>query len=729
MIRFRIGQSWKRERAAAPVDAFGLDLDGVNLLAGASEEPLAKVVPELIDALVELCLEGHLFAQVSLGEAHLELLLARKDAEVQLQVISLGRPARPVRPPVRVDLKEISTAACRCARLLAEDLREAAPNLTRSARHRRMLKQVARLESKGVRSARGGHAQTGYSFRAAPSHPVSFGFTLDDPDDLLLSLRKEHSAALCSLMFKGTVSLRLMGDAPVWTGAGQPFLLALELSRQAGELSAALEGKEPKHTFEPGGLGPALLVDLRKEVIQLGEAVHAVTPARLAGAMFELGMSLVFAATARNKAQARNPYLAELSARCKEGLAHLRSALEPPPEDARPARSKPRRQASATRPLKVSGRLRRLRFDRLWEKQRLSGDGPGRLKLSAKGLLFSSRQMACAFSSSGELLFRRVATHGVAASADGRVLTASANRVTTFRGAEESARWIRDHDGIALGPELDRRDGLLLTLSDRRAVVALCEHTGREIWRIAPPRTQRCFLTLQGHRALVATDSGYLYGLDLADGQVRYRMHAALPFTGPTVAWGKKLVALLGRAERVALFVADAHSGNIHWTHEATLASPSRPLVQGSRVLVAGEREGSGVLICLSAKGAPLWERQLHLGKGPFELLPVGRMVLVTSQTGAATLVAVDGSVEWQLGAASAETSRPITPCFARGILLIPGEVVRAVDPRGGQVLAEVKAGVGLCDLKVDARLNLYLLDEEGTLSALRLASHLAVVG
>ena len=47
MIRFRIGQSWKRERTASPVDAFGLDLDGVNLLAGASEEPLAKVVPPI----------------------------------------------------------------------------------------------------------------------------------------------------------------------------------------------------------------------------------------------------------------------------------------------------------------------------------------------------------------------------------------------------------------------------------------------------------------------------------------------------------------------------------------------------------------------------------------------------------------------------------------------------------------------------------------------------------
>ncbi len=728
MIRFRIGQSWKRERSASPVDAFGLDLDGVNLLSGASEEPLARVVPELIDALVALCTQGESFAQLSLAEAHLELLLARRDTEVQLQVISLGRPARRVRPPVLVDLKEFAAAACRCARLLADDLREAAPSLAKSPRHRRMMKQVASLEARAPKSVKSAHGQTGYSFRAAPSQPVSFGFTLDDPDDLLLAQKKDQKAALCSLMFKGTVSLRLMGEAPVWTGSDLPFLLALELSRQAEELSRALEGKEPRHTFEPGGLGPAVEADLRKEVLKLGGGVHPVSPTRLAEAMFELGLSLAFAATARNKAQARNPYLVELSARCREGLAHLRSAVEPP-KDVRPARSKPKRAGAASRPLKVPGRLRRLRFDKLWEKQRLSGEGPGRLKLSAKGLVFSSQQMACGFSAGGELLFRRVATHGVAASADGRVISASAARVCGFVGAEEGARWLRDHDGLSIGPELERRDGLGVTLSEGRTVLAFSEATGREIWRIAPPRTQRCHVTLQGHRALITTDSGYLYGLDLADGQVRYRMHAALPFAGATVPWGKKMIALLSRGDRVALFVADAHSGNIHWTHEASLEQPSKPLVLGGRVLVAGARDGAGLLVCLSTKGTPLWERQLHLGKGPLQLLAVGRMVLVTGQTGAATLVAPDGSVEWQLGAASEETSAPVAPCFARGVVVIPGEVVRAVDPRGGQVLAEVKAGVGLCDLKVDSRLNLYLLDDEGTLAALRLASHLAVVG
>ncbi|MGQ0508646.1 MAG: outer membrane protein assembly factor BamB family protein [Myxococcaceae bacterium] len=728
MIRFRVGQSWKRERASSPVDAFGLDLDGVNLLPGASEEPLAKVVPELIEALSALSLDGKFFAQVSLAEAHLELLLHRKGTDVEVQVVSLGRPSRRVRPPVHVELEELVTAACRCARVLADDVGDAAPSLAKTQKHRKMLKQLTALERGPKKAPAARSLRTGYSYRAAPTHPVSFGFTLDDPDDLLLSLAKDQSAALSSLLFQGTVSLRLMGDAPVWTGSGPPFLLALELSRQAVDLSRAIEAKERLLSFEPAGLGPTFEVDLAHQKVGVGSTHHNVQPSLLAQAMLELGISLVVAAVARNKAQARNPYLTELAERCKEGLAHLRAAVEPP-KDQRPARAKPKRTRAASRPLKIPGRLRRLRFDKLWEKQRLGGEEVGRLKLSPRGPIFSSPQMACAFSAGGELLYRRVATHGVAASADGRVVTASADRTLGFVGGEENARWLRDHDGLTLGPELERKDGLLITLSENRTVIAFSELTGREIWRIAPPRTQRCHLSVQGHRALITTDSGYLYGLDLADGQLRYRMHAALPFATSTVPWGEKLVALLGRGDRVAVFVADAHSGNILWTHETTLSLVSRPLLLGSKVLMAGERDEAGQLVCLSAQGALLWERPLHLGRGPYALLAVGRQVLVTGPTGAATLFSLDGTVEWRLGASSAETAVPVSPSLARGVIVLPGEVVRAVDPRGGQVLAEVRAGVGLCDLRVDARLNLFLLDDCGTLKAYKLASHLAVIG
>src|SRR5919198_3064091 len=113
MIRFRIGQSWKRERETRPIDAFGLELDGVDLLAGASEEPLDRVVLELLGALEKLAIAGERFAEVALPEAHLEIVLRREAADVHLEVVSLGRPARRVRGPVRLDLEELVAAAAR----------------------------------------------------------------------------------------------------------------------------------------------------------------------------------------------------------------------------------------------------------------------------------------------------------------------------------------------------------------------------------------------------------------------------------------------------------------------------------------------------------------------------------------------------------------------------------------------------------------------------------------
>src|SRR5688572_24874069 len=102
MVRFRIGHSWKREREKAPKDAFGLELDGVDLLAGASEERLDRVVEALLAALIDL-VDGAPFSEVALPEAHLELVLGRRDAEVRVEVVRVGRPAKRLRGPVTVE--------------------------------------------------------------------------------------------------------------------------------------------------------------------------------------------------------------------------------------------------------------------------------------------------------------------------------------------------------------------------------------------------------------------------------------------------------------------------------------------------------------------------------------------------------------------------------------------------------------------------------------------------
>jgi len=725
MIRFRVGQSWKREADALPQDCFGLDLDGVDLIAGATEESLATVVPDLIEGVGALCLQGEELAQISLAEAHLELALQRKGPDVQISVVDLGRPARLAQRPVTVDLRELAVAAAQCARTLLRDVADAVPSLARAQRLRTMSRRIAQIERGPVSVDAHQPPRAGFLHRSQPD-PAGFGFELSDPDDLLISLPRNGNGALTSLLCGGSVFLRLEEEQPVWRAIGPPFLLALELARQASELSRAIDGEESEFLVQLAEQA-ALKLDLRTRELEIERRRYPAIPSRFAEGMFELGLALSLVIAERNRAQRKNPYLVELMERCREGLKYLPGSREPPGDD-RSAQGSRRMLEAARRPLPTPGRLRRLRFAKLWEKHGLRGAEPGRILLGNAGPIFSSGEMACAFSVAGKLRYRRVATHGVATSTDDRVLTAFADRLMLYVGAESSARWLRDHDGVRIGPELDRRGGILLCTSESRAALAILELSGREIWRLAPPRTHRIFPAVQGHRVLVSTESGHLYGLDLEDGLVRYRLRATLPFTGPAIPWGRKIVAAVGRSIRLALLAVDAHSGKVHWTEEVNLSRASSPLPQGNRVLLAGERDERGVLICLGSSGKTIWERALDLGPAPYSLFAVGRSTLVCGARAAAALVSGDGRIEWQLEPLGTELLWPCTPAFARGVVVIPGETVRAVDPGSGEVLAEVRAGIGLCDLKVDRKLNLFLLDEDGLLQAHRLASHFAVV-
>lgn len=725
MIRFRIGQSWKRENAARPMDAFGLELDGVDLLAGASEEPLDRVVADLADALICIAIKGERAAEFGLPEAHLEVVLRRIDADVEVEVVNLSRPARRLKGPIRLELHELVDAAVFCIRTLLRDVSEAAPRLHPELR--RALSKKAETLARGPANAftppRDGGSRPLWH---EPHGKVAFAFHLDDGDGRLLDYDGKGSGALASILGPGTVTLVAAGCAqPPWEQKGAPYLVALELARQAAELVQAIELLEPRFSCGIAGTDTTLSVDLGARTFTVrGKKIDAA-PEELAKAIFEFGEGLAHAITGAHRAQARNPWLQELVERCREGMARL--GAQSPPGDVREARAKGKRK-KAQRPLHPSGRVRKLRFDLLWEKSGLIGEERGRILAGKRGPLFSSPEMATAFSARGELLYRHVGTHGVAASADGYTIAASLHRVLGFPDGSPKATWLRDHDGAPIGPELIRREGLCVVTSQGRNVLAFSEATGREVWRLMPPRTQRGHLCVQGHRALVGTDAGYLYGLDLADGQVRFRMRAAMPFTGPTVPWGRKLLATIGRADKSVVFAADAHTGNIAWTVDLPLSAPSRPLVAGSRILLAGERDHEGVLVCLSTRGRSLWERKLNLGAAPFSVQAVGRSVLVTSQNGAAVLYSADGVTDWRLGAAGEELAARIAPCVARGVLVIPGEVTRAIDPRGGRELAQVRTGIGLVDLKVDARLNLYALDEDGSLRAFRLTTSLAVL-
>ena len=105
-----------------------------------------------------------------------------------------------------------------------------------------------------------------------------------------------------------------------------------------------------------------------------------------------------------------------------------------------------------------------------------------------------------------------------------------------------------------------------------------------------------------------------------------------------------------------------------------------------------------------------------------------GRGVIACDARGAAAAVSADGQLEWVLGTAGDELADLPPPSLRRGVLVLAGEKIRAVDPRGGRVLAQLQAGRGLLDIAVNGKLNVYALDDAGVLKAWKLSTTLAVV-
>jgi hypothetical protein len=142
---------------------------------------------------------------------------------------------------------------------------------------------------------------------------------------------------------------------------------------------------------------------------------------------------------------------------------------------------------------------------------------------------------------------------------------------------------------------------------------------------------------------------------------------------------------------------------------------------------LAGYQDTRGLLLSLDTSGSILWKRVVPLGPPPYQLLALQGSILLCASDGSAAVFSAEGEQSWYLGSSGDPLPCVVRPAFARGVAVIPGPRIRIVEP-GGQVLAEVSGGQGLCGLVVDRKLNLYLLDDDGTLSAYRLASHFALV-
>jgi hypothetical protein len=685
MIRFRVGQSWRREPepGGEPRDSFSLELDGVNLLPGAADEPLVPVVASLVRAVAALASGAERSAQLSLEDVAIEVCFWRRAGlEVEVTVVSVGPEARALRPLVVVELPALVEAAATCARAFLRDLgtEGAASGAPAIERQLRWLQGtvLAPLDPPPAEGWSLGRSVEG------------LGYILEDRDGRTISYGRRSPGGLPPLLVAGAVSLP--GGAAV---AGLPFLTLMGLARAAGEDGARLAGQK--------------------------------VPAR---AVYQASLDVCLALRTRNPALATNPWLEALQARCTAGLAALR---EPVPDHRAPGVVTPLRAATMT-PLSPRGQVRRLTLQARWSRTLDLGEEPGALQLDRGAVVVSSAHGAQSFTRTGDPLHLRTGTRGVACRGLAS-LCAGPERLAYYPGAGASAAWLRDHDGTPVGPALELVDGVLITPLAGRGAGAYQPLTGREAWRFDPSRTQRAWLSTTGDRVLVATDGGTLYGLDARTGQLRFSARAERPCHGPAVQSGRRAVTLHRRGGHTTVSLCEVlagegtdHAGAVAWTRELSLGAQGPPVVSRGRVYVAGDRDGRAVVVALSSRGEVLWERSTPLDATSQLALPFQRGLLLSDGRGAAVRLLPGGETAWALEGSTDQLSAAVRPVLRRGVLVVPGPAVRLVDPAVGRLLAQVETGPRVLDVAVDTRLTLYALREHGVLEAFEPRAVLALV-
>ena len=441
MLRIRIGQHWKHEGATDALDGFGLELDGLALVPGASEEPLGLVMEQLLSATAALA-AGQGMAQVSLPESGQELLLVRQGEQLQLNVLRLGRPAGAVRGPVTLEVTAWRRAVVRAARGWIEDLRTIAAPARVRARARALL---ARADRESPASAT---VAPGWGLRVEPRTAPGFRLIAADADGLLDAAQRRTPVPVALLALPGRLEL-VSAERAAWQAHGMVGLLSLELLRQAEEVVHALESGEHALHLSPAGAAPAWQLELQSGTAGAPGWTLAWPAAALAEAMVAPALGLAALLIGLDGRRAANGYLHDFTTRGRAVLAAVRALVARPAEEPRRPPRRPRHKPPAPE-LQRGARVRRLAFLQRGQARGLAGEGAAELRALGPGFALIARTWAVQVTGGGEVVQRWAAREGLVVGPAGEAVLATGTRWLRIYLGEPEARWVRDHDGATL---------------------------------------------------------------------------------------------------------------------------------------------------------------------------------------------------------------------------------------------------------------------------------------
>jgi hypothetical protein len=735
VVRIRLGAGWKedpelrdalargRARRVPLVDAVAIEVDGVDIAAGRTEGELLAALEELVGAAARLVGGAHR-AAVHFPESGLELLLRRSAGGALLTLVSIERPSRLLAEAVEVELPALARAAREAAEALLVEL--AALGGGARAWGAGLDRALASLAA--ARPLRPGETR-----RPAPAPApaprrragASCGFELRDDDGLLASY-DGGGADLGSLLAPGRVWVRAASGEELLAVDGAPFLLLRDLAALGERIAAAHRERSPRAEAELALPGRAralrIDVDLGAGTAAAGGDALAAEPLALARALLEAALDFCGAACARNPRQARNPWISDLREAAREGLRHVREldAGDRPAAPGAPIRA---RRARAARAPLAPGRMKRLAFRRSWECEVGAPAGFGLSRGGDRILAAGAAAVAAVDAVTGATLWR-AAGAAWAGRAGGALLALRGGDLACHDAATGRTRWSRPLAGPPRGLAAIREGPLVLATGG--ALLALDPWTGRAVWRLEPPAATALHLAGFGPLALAAGDAGFLYGVD-AGGRVAWRLRLAGVPVGPPQPLGGSGIVACATELGGALLRFDAATGRRQWAALLDFTPSGAAVPFAGRVGAPGAIGGDPLVAAVELDGAVAWTEGAPIA-GPLAAAALSASLLVKNAAGACAALGRDGEALWTH---ARETPDPppanVPPVCARGVALVAGEQVLALDPASGALLGAARVGAPV-RLQVGEDLSLVAMDAAGVVTAARLATHLSVL-
>lgn len=319
----------------------------------------------------------------------------------------------------------------------------------------------------------------------------------------------------------------------------------------------------------------------------------------------------------------------------------------------------------------------------------------------------------------------------------------SEGRVSALDAQSGSRQWQvqvtpEDEERGALGGGIALASGVLFIGTAFGEVIALDARSGAQFWRQSIGVPLPAAPSIDDGRVFVVTYDNQLFALDAGSGDVLWSYvgiaeTAGLIGAGSAAVEGGLVVAPFSSGELVALRV---ENGNVAWsdslvrTGRATALTEisdinSRPVID--RGVVYGISHGGRMVAVDARTGARIWTQSVAGIESPWV---AGDFVfVVTTEAEIVALSRPDGRIRWvtQLDRYRKPNSREgaITwsgPVLAGDRLLAVSSegVALAVSPYTGQVLGQLRLRTDAAIAPVVAGETLYILTEDGALSALR---------